>query len=235
MQIFYAPEIKGSTYTLPEDESKHCIRVLRMKPGDKLLLTDGKGNMHTASIISDNAKHCMVQIESSQREFNKRPFHLHVAIAPTKNIERFEWFLEKATEMGIDAITPLLCERSERKTVNRERLEKILISAMKQSVKAYLPSLYELTPFQQFISKNHSEAVKLIAHCNSWELTPMQDLIMKGKSVLILIGPEGDFSAAEVKAAVDKHFTEVSLSTSRLRTETAGLVACHTANLLNRV
>lgn len=235
MQVFYAPHIDGLEYQLPEDESKHCIRVLRMHQGDELFLTDGCGNMHTARIVDENPKRCSVQIVSTQHEFGKRPFNLHIAIAPTKNIERFEWFLEKATEIGIDTITPLLCERSERKDIKVDRLQKIVISAMKQSVKAYLPIINEIQPFKNFIKSAHQSDFKAIAHCNSRNLTPFQQLINRGRSVLILIGPEGDFTPAEVNVALSSGFNEVSLSTSRLRTETAGIVACHTANLINGV
>lgn len=234
MQLFYAPKIHGMEYQLPEDESKHCIRVLRMQVGDELYLTDGLGNLHTARIVDDNPKRCLVRIVSTQSEFGKRPFSLHIAIAPTKNIERFEWFLEKATEIGVDAITPLLCERSERKEVKLERLQKIVVSAMKQSIKAYLPVVNEIQPFKDFITSIQSD-IKAIAHCNSWDLEPFQNVIQVGRSVLILVGPEGDFSPSEVNLAVKNGFCEVSLSYSRLRTETAGIVACHTANLINGV
>jgi 16S rRNA (uracil1498-N3)-methyltransferase len=234
MQIFYAPHIDGLEYQLPEDESKHCIRVLRMQIGDGLYLTDGFGNLHTARIADSNPKRCLVQIVSTQKEFGKRPFNLHIAIAPTKNIDRFEWFLEKATEIGVDTITPLLCERSERKEVKVDRLQKIVVSAMKQSVKAYLPIINEIQPFKDFIKSNQS-GMKAIAHCNSWDLEPFQKVVHAGRSVLILIGPEGDFSPTEVSLAISNGFREVSLSTSRLRTETAGVVACHTANLVNGV
>ncbi|MEY1639673.1 16S rRNA (uracil(1498)-N(3))-methyltransferase [Tenuifilum osseticum] len=235
MQIFYAPQIEGDEYRLPEDESKHCIRVLRMQLGDELFLTDGRGNLHKARIADDNPKRCLVQIVSTQHEFGKRPFNLHIAIAPTKNIERFEWFLEKATEIGVDTITPLLCDRSERKDIKVDRLQKILISAMKQSVKAYLPTINAIQPFKNFIKSTHQADFKTIAHCNSWDLPPFQQVIQRGGSVLVLIGPEGDFTPAEVNLALNSGFREVSLSTSRLRTETAGVVACHTANLINGV
>ncbi|HDP75972.1 MAG TPA: 16S rRNA (uracil(1498)-N(3))-methyltransferase [Bacteroidales bacterium] len=234
MQIFYAPNIDGLEYQLPEDESKHCIRVLRMQIGDELYLTDGCGNLHTARIVDDNSKRCLVQVVSTQHEFSKRPFNLHIAIAPTKNIDRFEWFLEKATEIGVDTITPLLCERSERKEIKVDRLQKVAVAAMKQSVKAYLPIVNEIQPFKEFIKSNQSD-IKAIAHCNSWDLEPFQKVIQAGRSLLILIGPEGDFSPTEVSLAISNGFHEVSLSTSRLRTETAGIVACHTANLANGV
>lgn len=235
MQIFYAPNIDGLEFQLPEDESKHCIRVLRMNVGDEVLLTDGCGNLHTARIVDSNPKRCVVQIVTTRKDYGKRPFHLHIAIAPTKNIERFEWFLEKSTELGIDEITPLLCDRSERKELKVDRLQKIVVSAVKQSIKAYIPRINKIETFRSFVNSNNLTDIKAIAHCNSWDLKPFQQVVQKGKNVLILIGPEGDFSPAEVELAVKNRFVEVGLSTSRLRTETAGIVACHTANLINGI
>ncbi|MGE0078726.1 MAG: 16S rRNA (uracil(1498)-N(3))-methyltransferase [Bacteroidales bacterium] len=232
MQIFYAPDIAGNTYTLPEEESKHCIKVLRLNTGDEITLIDGKGNLFTASIANPNPKRCEVIVTDVKTEYGKRDFYLHIAIAPTKNIERFEWFLEKATEIGIDEITPLLCDRSERKVVNNERLEKIIISAVKQSIKAYVPKLNEMIPFKKFMEQNTDEQ-KFIAHCNSWELPLLKDQVKHNSKVIILIGPEGDFTPNEVDISLSKGYHEISLGTSRLRTETAGMVACHTINLIN--
>ncbi|QKG80409.1 16S rRNA (uracil(1498)-N(3))-methyltransferase [Tenuifilum thalassicum] len=235
MQIFYAPEVNGNEYILPEDESKHCIRVLRMKVGDLLYLTNGIGSLFTAKIIDDNPKRCAVEIVEANHEYGKRPFYLHIAIAPTKNIDRFEWFLEKATEIGIDEVTPLLCQRSERKVVKVDRLIKVAVAAMKQSVKAYLPQVNVMKPYAEVVKNANDYDIKAIAHCNSWDLEPFRNVIERGKKVLVLIGPEGDFTPDEVTQALDVGFNAISLSTSRLRTETAGLVACHTANLINGV
>ena len=176
-------------------------------------------------------KKCRLSILNVQKEDRRKNYWLHVAIAPTKSISRFEWFLEKATEIGIDEITPLLSEHSERKVVKFERSEKILISAMKQSQKAFLPKLNELTSFNEFIQKN-SEKQKFIAHCNDGEKNHLKNAIQKGNNMVILIGPEGDFSLEEVLEAKEKGFEEISLGDERLRTETAGIVACHTVNLI---
>lgn len=232
MHIFYAPDIAGNTYTLPEEESKHCIRVLRLNIGDEITLIDGKGNLFTASIANPNPKRCEVIVTDVKTEFGKRNFYLHIAIAPTKNIERLEWFLEKATEIGIDEITPILCDRSERKLVNNDRLEKIIVSAVKQSIKAYVPKLNEMISLKQFLNQ-HIEGQKFIAHCNSWDLPHLKNNLQLSSKVTILIGPEGDFTPSEVEQSMSKGYEEISLGTSRLRTETAGVVACHTVSLIN--
>lgn len=232
MQIFYAPDITRPFYTLNEEESKHCIRVLRLTTGDEITLVDGVGSLYKTRITKPEAKRCEVEIFETINNFEIRNFYLHIAIAPTKNIERLEWFLEKATEIGIDEITPLLCEHSERKVINNERLEKIIVSAMKQSIKAYLPKLNPMIPLKQFIQSQH-EGELFIAHCNTKNLSHLKDKIIPKYKITILIGPEGDFSASEVKYAIHKGFTEISLGNSRLRTETAGVMACSIANLMN--
>lgn len=232
MQLFYAPDISGNTYTLNEEESKHCIRVLRLTVGDEITLIDGKGGLFKTRITNPELKRCIVEVYESILEFEKRNHYLHIAIAPTKNIERFEWFLEKATEIGIDEITPLLCEHSERKVINNERLEKIIISAAKQSIKAYIPILNPLTPFKQFIQKNQTGDL-FIAHCATKGLNHLKNEIKPSNQSTILIGPEGDFSTDEITLALTNYYKEISLGTSRLRTETAGVIACHTVNLLN--
>ena len=232
MNLFYTPDISGNEYTLSEEESKHCVRVLRMGIGDKIRLVDGKGGFFTANIVDDNPKKCSVKIIETIKEFSMRDHFLHIACAPTKNIERFEWFLEKTTEIGIDEITPIDCEHSERTVVKSERLNKVLVSAMKQSIKAYLPKLNEIISFPEFVSQKF-KGEKFIAHCQDNKKTSLKDLYKKGSDALILIGPEGDFSDNEIKFALENGFKEISLGTSRLRTETAALVACHTVNLLN--
>jgi 16S rRNA (uracil1498-N3)-methyltransferase len=232
MQLFYVPNISGSEIILDETESKHAIRVLRLQKGDQIQVVDGKGGFYMAEIADANPKKCRLTIVNSALDFGKRNFHLHIAIAPTKNIDRFEWFLEKATEIGIDEITPLLTSHSERKTINAERLEKILVSAMKQSLKAYLPQLHELTTFKELIINNKTEN-KFIAYCDEIQKIHLKDLATKGNNTLILIGPEGDFSPEEIKLAIENGFKVVSLGESRLRTETAGIVACHIVNLAN--
>jgi 16S rRNA (uracil1498-N3)-methyltransferase len=232
MQLFYVPHITKNEIVLDETESKHAIRVLRLNAGDKVQVVDGTGGFYTAEITDPHPKKCRLVLIESIREYGKRDFRLHIAIAPTKNNDRFEWFLEKATEIGIDEITPLLCERSERKTIKQERLEKVLISAMKQSVKAYLPKLNPMTPFGEFLEESNASQ-KFIAHCNEGEKPHLKNEIRAGGSVLVLTGPEGDFSPEEVEKAQKSGFKSISLGNSRLRTETAGVVACHIVNLDN--
>jgi len=232
MHIFYTPNISGKNYTLDETESKHCVRVLRLAKGDEITLVDGRGGLFQAEIENPNPKRCLVKVIQEQLDFGKRNFNVHVAIAPTKNIERIEWFLEKSTEIGINRVTPLLCRYSERKEIKNERLEKVMVSAMKQSLKAYLPQLDELTKFSDFI-RQPFEGQKFIAHCEEQHRELLKNAVKSGKNYLILIGPEGDFSSEEIELALKSGFQPVSLGESRLRTETAGVVACHTFNLLN--
>jgi 16S rRNA (uracil1498-N3)-methyltransferase len=232
MQLFYVPNISGAEIVLDETESKHAARVLRLQNGSRVQVVDGTGGFYEAEINDANPKKCRLSIINSTLELGKRDFHLHIAIAPTKNIDRFEWFLEKATEIGIDEITPLLTSRSERKTVNTERLGKILVSAMKQSLKAYLPKMNKLTKIKELIVSNKTET-KYIAYCNEIQKINLKDLATKGKDTLILIGPEGDFSPDEIQLAIENGFKVVSLGAARLRTETAGIVACHIVNLAN--
>lgn len=232
MQLFYIPDISGAEVILNETESKHAIRVLRLTEGTQVQLIDGVGGFYEAIISNAHHKRCKLLITKSVSEFEKRNFKLHIAIAPTKNIDRFEWFLEKCTEIGIDEITPLLSEHSERKIVKPERLEKILVSAIKQSLKAYLPKLNSINTLNHLVS-NSEYKNKYIAHCNAGDKVHLKDEIKKDEDVLILIGPEGDFSKEEVALAIQNGFKEISLGNARLRTETAGVVACHIANLMN--
>lgn len=232
MHIFYTPDISGNTYTLDETESKHCVRVLRLEAGDEITLVDGRGGFYRAEITDPNPKRCAVKVVKSDLNYGQRNFSVHVAIAPTKNIERIEWFLEKATEIGIHRVTPLLCHHSERKEIKHDRLEKVMISAMKQSLKAYLPQLNEMTKFSRFIQQPF-EGQKFIAHCDEQYRELLKNAVKPNENYLILIGPEGDFSLEEISMAIDAGFVPVSLGESRLRTETAALVACHTFNLLN--
>jgi 16S rRNA (uracil1498-N3)-methyltransferase len=232
MHIFYTPDLSGNAYTLNESESKHCVRVLRLEKGDEITLVDGCGGFFTAEIADPNPKRCSVTVIKSALNFGFQNFQVHIAIAPTKNIERIEWFLEKATEIGFTRVVPLLCRYSERKEIKTDRLEKVMISAMKQSLKAYLPQIDPLTRFNDFISQPF-DGQKFIAHCNDQHRDLLKNLIVPNNDYLILIGPEGDFSTEEIEMAIKAGFHEVSLGDSRLRTETAGLVACHTFNLLN--
>ncbi|MDB2415617.1 16S rRNA (uracil(1498)-N(3))-methyltransferase [bacterium] len=233
MQLFYIPDINSNDYTLSKEESKHCIMVLRKTVGDEISLIDGKGGFYIAKITEANSKSCQLEVISIEKDFGKSPNHIHLAIAPTKSNDRFEWFLEKATEIGINEITPIVCDNSERKVLKLERMNKILVSAMKQSKRAFLPKLNDVTFFKDFIQSTFEEKC-FIAHCEEGEKLNLKDSLTKGENTLILIGPEGDFSNNEIKQAKEHNFTAVSLGTSRLRTETAGVVACHTVNLINQ-
>lgn len=232
MQIFYAPDIE-STLVLPEEESGHCVRVMRLAEGDEIMITDGKGNFYRTSITNAHPKHCQVEITSSWQPEKPWDAYIHIAVAPTKNMDRMEWFAEKATEIGIDEITCLNCRFSERKEVKTARLEKILVSAMKQSQKALLPQLNGMTDFKQFVRQPFNGR-KFIAHCEEGEKPLIKFIYRPGENVLILIGPEGDFSPEEIKSAEENGFEAISLGKSRLRTETAALTACHTIHVLNQ-
>lgn len=220
---------------LSAEESGHCVRVLRYGVGDEILLTDGRGTTYRAVITNPNPRRCEFRVLSQQRQQRGHDFRLHIAIAPTKNIERLEWMVEKCTEIGIDEITPLLCRFSERKQLRLDRLQKIILSASKQSLTPYLPVLHELTPYGEFLAANHPGDCSqcFIAHCYETDKRLLRNEIQTGKDITVLIGPEGDFSEQEVQDALALGYIPVSLGNSRLRTETAGVVACHTAILLN--
>lgn len=230
MELYYCPDIAQQA-VLSEEESTHCVRVLRHTTGDILTLTDGRGMLYQARITNPHPKHCELEILSSEQQTKHHPGHIHVAIAPTKNIDRIEWMIEKCTEIGADAFTPLLCRFSERKTIRQDRLEKIILSAAKQSLTAYLPTLAPLTPIEEFIRSSTAD-YKYIAHCylNSERRLLLNELQSirnrENASFAILIGPEGDFSEQEVQLAIEHGFIPVSLGDARLRTETAGLVSC---------
>ena len=233
MYLFYTPYI-DTIHCLSEEESAHCVRVLRYSLGDEILLTDGRGTTYTARITNPHPKHCEFEILTEEKQAKGHNFHLHIAIAPTKSVERLEWMIEKCTEIGVDEITPLLCRFSERKQLRTDRLQKIILSAAKQSLTPYLPVLHELTPYDAFVRDQAAkEQQNFIAHCYKEDKRVLQHEILPGRDVLVLIGPEGDFSEQEVKEALDLGFVPVSLGNSRLRTETAGVVACHTAILKN--
>lgn len=235
MHLFYTPEIvTESTFTLNEEESKHAVRVLRLTEGSSVQLIDGIGGFYTAKITSAHSKRVDLSITNHQPEYGKRNYYLHLLVAPTKNIDRFEWFVEKATEIGIDEITPVVCEHSERKELRTDRVNRVIISAIKQSLKAFKPILNEPTTFISAI-KNNSADVKAIAHCADFgHKKSLKEIVHPGKSVIICIGPEGDFSATEIELALLAGFEPVTLGSSRLRTETAALEACFEINFLNR-
>lgn len=235
MHVFYTPDLQDQAhYTLNEEESKHCSKVLRLSTGDKVFLVDGRGGLYEAEIETESKKHVELLITKTTKAYQKRNHHLHIAIAPTKNIDRIEWFLEKATEIGIDEITPIICERSERKIVKEDRLQKVITSAVKQSLQAYHPVLNPAITYAQLLQQQTS-ATKLIAHCiDDAERSYIKDLVQPFGSYLILIGPEGDFSPQEITSALQQGFEPVTLGITRLRTETAALAACFELNYINR-
>ena len=227
MQLFYCPEVYDGLFELNAEESRHCIKVLRKEAGDIIHLIDGKGCFYEVKITLASQKKVGFEIVKKWKE-TTRPYKLHIAIAPTKSIDRFEWFLEKATEIGVDEITPILCERSERKIIKTNRLNKILLAATKQSLKASIPVLNEAVPFKDFISKLKDEKV-YIAHCEPYEKKSLKNF--HPSEATICIGPEGDFSLDEIDLALEQGHTAIHLGSARLRTETAGIVACHTLAL----
>lgn len=232
MQLFYAPDIASNPY-LPEEEAAHCLRVLRLTEGDEVTLTDGRGCFYRAVLSEASHKRCRVELLETLPQEKEWRGRIHLALAPTKNMDRVEWLAEKATEIGFDQLTFLCCRYSERKVIKTERIQKILISAVKQSLKATVPVLSEMTDFGTFVAQA-SESQRFIAHCHEGEKPLLQDVARPGEEALILIGPEGDFSPEEVERALAAGFQPVSLGRSRLRTETAALVAVHTLNMLNQ-
>jgi 16S rRNA (uracil1498-N3)-methyltransferase len=235
MQLFYNPDINQEIKTIVFDkiESRHIIKVLRKREHDILHITNGLGFLFEAKITFANDKKCEAIITSSSKKEKPWNYYLHVAIAPTKNNDRFEWFLEKATEIGIDEITPIICQNSERKVINTDRFEKIIQSAMKQSLKFTLPKLNEAVKFSDFISQK-KEGSLCIAHCEDVEKTMLKNAVKNQQKITILIGPEGDFSVTEIKLAQQNKYTPISLGESRLRTETAGLVAVNTVAIIHQ-
>lgn len=233
MQLFYNATINEATETFSFDreESKHIIKVLRKKDGDILFVTNGLGVLFKTEIILASDSKCTVQIVSFEKTA-PAPFRLHLAVAPTKMNDRYEWFLEKATEIGIQEITPIICDRSERKVINPERFDKIIISAMKQSNELYLPKLNPAISFKEFM-KQKNNGLQLIAHCEETDKKTLKSVLQSNTDVTILIGPEGDFSNKEIALALEQNYIPVSLGNSRLRTETAAVVACHSVVFFN--
>ncbi|HUH25814.1 MAG TPA: 16S rRNA (uracil(1498)-N(3))-methyltransferase [Flavobacterium sp.] len=233
MQLFYSSDIDTNSkeFIFDKEESKHIIKVLRKQEGAILHITNGKGFLFISEITLASEKKCVVQIIETQF-FKKRSYHIHLAVAPTKMNERFEWFLEKATEIGVDEITPIICEHSERKIVKNDRFEKVLISAMKQSNQFYLPKLNEPIKLTDFLSKE-MEGQKFIAHCEETSKKELKNEIKTNQKYTLLIGPEGDFSTNEINKALANDYKPVALGNTRLRTETAAIVGCHTFVLMN--
>ena len=233
MQLFFADTLDFDLCTLTPAESHHCVKVLRLREGDTLHVTDGRGTLCRGHIVAADGNACQVAIDERMSDYGRRPWSLHVAVAPTKNADRIEWFVEKAVEIGIDTVTLLVCDHSERTTLKTERLEKIVVSAMKQSLKAFRPELHAAVPLRQFLEEHRADdACKLICHCDGDRKT-LQQCYTRGRDVVVLIGPEGDFSPEEIAAALQSGFAPVTLGDSRLRTETAALYATVAVNLLN--
>ena len=232
MNLFYTPLIQGDTHLLEEPESKHAIRVLRLTRGDRVVLVDGKGGWYEAEIKEDHPKRCLLGIVARKENYQPMGYSLHLAVAPTKNMERFEWFLEKSTEIGISEITPILCMRSERRQVKMDRLERILIAAMKQSLKAYKPVIHPPISFEEFIQLDH-QGTRGIAACFGSERVGIGQLGREGPFTL-MVGPEGDFTGQEVEGAVQSGFTPFHLGSSRLRTETAAVYIAAAVSILRQ-
>lgn len=233
MHVFYTPDILTNP-ELPEEEAGHCLRVLRLGIGSEIMLTDGNGSFYKAVISAATNKRCQVQITETIPQVPFWTGHLHLAMAPTKNMDRIEWFAEKATEIGFNELSFLNCRFSERKVIKTDRVEKIVVSALKQSLKASKPVVNEMIDFKKFMERDFP-GQKFIAHCYEGEKPLLKDVIVPGEDAVVLIGPEGDFSREEVELAESKGFKAISLGKSRLRTETAALVAVHTLNLMNQI
>jgi 16S rRNA (uracil1498-N3)-methyltransferase len=230
VNLFYQPLIPQGISYLDADESRHCVKVLRHTAGDTLRITDGQGFFYDAIITKADDRQCTFRIAETIAQ-PPRNFTIHIAISPTKNADRIEWFVEKAVELGVDKISIVECENTERTYLKKERLEKVAISAMKQSLKAILPRIEGLLPFQDILTDNATQ--KFIAYVDRQNPDHLKNMAAAGKDYVVLIGPEGDFSPDELKVALQNGFKKVSLGPSRLRTETAGLAACHILNLIN--
>jgi 16S rRNA (uracil1498-N3)-methyltransferase len=237
MQLFYIPNLNPQEpyAIMDEEEARHCLKVLRKKRGDRIQVIDGKGHMYEAEIAGDEVKNCQVRIIAELPDEQARSFKLTIAIAPPKNTDRLEWFLEKATEVGVDKVIPLYTERSERRKLNVDRLAKIMVSAMKQSGKTLLPALEQPVALDKLLPqlKDDEGSQKFIATCFGNERPHLKDIYKRGSNAVILIGPEGDFTEKEAELAQKNGFMPISLGRSRLRLETAGIAACHIVNLLN--
>jgi 16S rRNA (uracil1498-N3)-methyltransferase len=233
MHLFYLPNIKSDAtfVAFDKEESKHIVRVLRKKIGDELHATDGLGNLFALEITTTDEKKCLAKVTTATRR-EQRSYHLHLVVAPTKMIDRYEWLIEKATEIGVDEITPVICDHSERKVLKTDRLKKITQSAMKQSLQTYLPIIHEPITLSKWLQVKRG-GIKLIAHCGSGEKQTLKSKLEIGKEVVILIGPEGDFSTHEIAIAQEAGFVPVTLGDNRLRTETAALTACQNVAFIN--
>ncbi|MFT5847484.1 MAG: 16S rRNA (uracil1498-N3)-methyltransferase [Psychroserpens sp.] len=235
MQLFYNKDLtKNDTeICFSKDESRHIVKVLRKSTGDVLHITNGNGWLFTSEIMIADMKNCIAKIKSNEQQI-KRTYNVHLAVSPTKLNDRYEWFLEKATEIGIDTITPIICANSERKIIKADRYEKILQSAMKQSLNCYLPKLNKAVSFKEFITQE-STGQLYIAHCEETTKKSLKQSLIPNKDITVLIGPEGDFNTKEIELAIQHNFSPVTLGDTRLRTETAAIVACHSVAFINEV
>ncbi|WP_142785940.1 16S rRNA (uracil(1498)-N(3))-methyltransferase [Changchengzhania lutea] len=233
MQLFYNPNITETTkdFSFDKEESRHIVKVLRKSSGDTLHITNGNGWLFTAEVTIPDIKKCVVKIVSKTLQ-PKRHYNLLLAVAPTKMNDRYEWFLEKATEIGVDTITPIICAHSERKIIKTDRFEKILQSATKQSLNCYLPKLNDAMSFKDFLNQKHKGDL-FIAHCEKTDRKSLKQVLKPKTDIMILIGPEGDFSVKEIETAIQNKFIPVTLGNTRLRTETAAIVACHSVAFIN--
>ena len=233
MQLFYNPNIDEQTqsFFFDKEESKHIVKVLRKKDSDILYVTNGQGLLFETEITLASDNKCTVKINGIEKKARSN-YRLHLAVAPTKMNDRYEWFLEKATEIGIHEITPILCDRSERKVINKDRFDKIVLSAMKQSNECFLPQLNEAVTFKEFLKKQN-EGLQFIAHCEETDKKTLKSVLVKNQNITILIGPEGDFSQKEIALALENNYTPITLGTTRLRTETAAIVASHSVAFFN--
>jgi len=234
MPVFYASQIDQNQATLSEEESRHIVKVLRLTRGEQLEMVDGKGNYYTGIISVPDPKACQVSINSVASDYLKRHYYLHIAIAPPKSTERFEWFLEKVTEIGVDEISPIICARSERNRIRHDRSQKILIAAMKQSGRALLPRLNREIPLSDFLDRSTAD-IKLVAHCNTAPNQFIDSKPLEDQRLIIMIGPEGDFTTKEIENALQNDYREINLGEAIYRTETAGVIACHTISLLYQI
>ena len=234
MNIFYAPYVSGEKCILDERESRHCIKVLRHRKSDSIIISDGKGGLFEAVIENPDPAACVVKITGTMEDKQARTYYLHLAVSPLKNPERLEWLIEKCVEIGVDEITPVICSKTEKKTVRMDRAEGIIISAMKQSLKARKTIINKPEYFADFISSFNAD-LKLIAHCyGSNPRKSVREAYNNEGSIIFLIGPEGDFTLNEIESALQEGYIPVHLGSSRLRTETAGIAACHSIYLLNQ-
>ena len=236
MHLFYQPAMTANAAYLPEEESRHCVKVLRLQPGEELVVVDGKGGWYNCEITRPDARRCELRVLQTRADYGKLPYRIHIAIAPTKNADRMEWFVEKCVEIGVDEISFVICEHSERRFFKTDRLSKIAIGAMKQSLKAFVPIIHDASPLAEFLEGTHRGGQKFIAYVDE-AITEgarkrLQASAEPNGQYCVLIGPEGDFSVREVGLAISRGFRPVSLGESRLRTETAGMVACHLLHVI---